>query len=460
MKKLISFIFLSSAVIIIFSSFSTSAFACGWEMWIVADPIYLGARADSEQTSVITVYLSPYYYTIFSSGGRPVSFEDPIVGNLDPMKTTSEVATEWYGIATSTYTLPANIEPQEITITATATVFWPEYLEGPPWVARGEEYTTSESCKVYVIAGELEATDTNTTAEGIRKSTSKLVMVDTGTRTADITLLVNGTLPYGYPKWSNTNVTGTAGNLTATYSGTSDSNVECTVIENYVESLKIDIVRECKFEDSWDFNEKTLKAIKDALNNVIKKISKKDVDLETSGTLSVEFKRVDKYNDGNNYGYFAYIDGTVTATFPDVEFYSPYLPVPGLPTVKVAVGGGFSSSSMTFSGDTLYDESKANPGEVAGTLSASTTSEVDAKAKAAWVLNAELKGSATLSASGGISKTGKNINANYGVGVNDVALSGEVYIKAFGGEYGVWEGTHEFNWNASKSGTAKLYSFK
>ncbi|MFH1777393.1 MAG: Ig-like domain-containing protein [Candidatus Omnitrophota bacterium] len=124
--------------------------------------------------------------------------------------------------------------------------------------ASGTKWYDIEIHEFEVVMAGLEAIDTNTTAEGTRKSTSTLVMVNTGDRTADIILTIDSSLPPDYPKWSGTNVTGTDGSLTASYSGTSDSKVQCTVMEDYIESLRIDIIDELKYEKSWDFNEKTL----------------------------------------------------------------------------------------------------------------------------------------------------------------------------------------------------------
>ncbi|MFH1777392.1 MAG: hypothetical protein ABH952_07540 [Candidatus Omnitrophota bacterium] len=115
---------------------------------------------------------------------------------------------------------------------------------------------------------------------------------------------------------------------------------------------------------------------------------------------------------------------------------------------------------MSLTGETSYDQSKANPGKVAGTLFATTTTEIGAKAKAAWVFRVELEGKATLSASGQLALQAKDINANYAVGVTDVTVSGSIVVDTFAGERGIWEGSHDFDWNASKSGTVKLYSFK
>jgi len=302
-----------------------------------------------------------------------------------------------------------------------------------------------------ILSVDLEAEDTSTTAEGTRTSDSTLVMVKEGStaRGATMTLSVDGgSLPSGYPTWSGTDVTGSAGSLTATYSGTSDSTANAdTGISGCDQTVEIDIVDENKYDESWDFDQGELKVVQDKLKAAIDAISGGDLDLSVTGTLEVEFKRVDMYNDGSTYGYFADVTGTVDANFPDVPLSSPDLYV--LPGVYVKLVGGFSASKVSLTGSTSYDQSKASPGTVAGSLTGSTTASVGAEAGAGvdeiLSFSITVTGSTTLSASGGIALTGQDIKATGTIAASDFEANAEGDLKTLVGNVKVFDVTHDFD---------------
>ncbi len=228
----------------------------------------------------------------------------------------------------------------------------------------------------------LEAEDSGTTA-GTRKSSSTLKMVNTGTGSATITATINGTPKTGSPTWSGTAITETAGNMSATYSGQADSTVTCDAKNDEgcsdSDTVDIEIVSELKYQKSWEFSEAKLAAIKDKINSAINKIKGgTGENLTVSGSMAVEFKRIDKYNDGSNYGYYGNLDGTITGSFSDISITSP--PFVIATGVSISLSGSFAASSMDINADATYDQSQQNAGTLTGTISGSTTASVGATA--------------------------------------------------------------------------------
>ena len=324
--------------------------------------------------------------------------------------------------------------------------------------------TDTDYVSVDVIGTEVEAEDTSTTA-GTRTSDETLVMVDSGVaRDAKITLDVKGgSLPSSYPYWSGRGVTGQDGSLTANYSGTRDStvNADTGLSGCSGNSVSIDIVDENKSGINWEFNQGELKAIQDKIKGALDKISGGDVNLSVNGTLIMEFKRVDMYNDGSTYGYFADISGTVYAEFPDVSISTPDVPVCG--GLYVKLHGEVSESKISLTGSTSYDQSKKDEGSVGGSLTGSTTTSVGATASTGvdYVLqqSVSVTGSTTLSASGGIKLAGKDIKAAGEIAAKDFTATVEGDLKVLGGKIKLFEATHDFDCDVSKNVSTTIYTF-
>ncbi len=250
--------------------------------------------------------------------------------------------------------------------------------------------------------------------------------------------------------------------MTANYSGVADSTVVADTGSGYGDkAVHISIIDEKKYDEGWDFNQGELKVIQDKLKAAIDAISGGDLDLSVTGTLGVEFKRVDMYDDGSTYGYFADITGTVNANFPDVDISSPDLYV--LPGVYVKLAGGFSASKISLTGATSYDQSKASPGIVAGSLTGSTTASVGAEAGVGVddIVNFSIAvaGSTALSASGGIAVTGQDIKATGTIAATDFEVNAVGNLETLFGDLEAFNVTHPFDCDVSKTFTTTLYTF-
>jgi len=312
----------------------------------------------------------------------------------------------------------------------------------------------------------MEAVDTSTTA-GTRKSTSTLVMVSSGSaRTADITITTAGTIGAGYPTCS-AGVTASAGDYTASFSGSADKSVTATVKDDSGDcsaskSVSIDIVVESKVSGGWDFDGDKLKPIQDSINGAINKITGGTGDhVDVSGSLAVEFKRVDKYNTGSSYGYYAYLDGTITGSFSDISITSPeFVIVPG---VSIALTGGFSASSISLNSKATWDQSLATEGTISGTVSGSTTASVGAKGVlgVSKIASATITvtGSTTLSASGSITVNNQAVVASGSVGASDFTVQAVGELETIIGDKELFNEIHKFEYEVSKPFSAVLHTF-
>lgn len=312
----------------------------------------------------------------------------------------------------------------------------------------------------------LEAEDSGTTA-GTRKSSSTLKMVNTGTRSASITATINGTPKTGSPTWSGTaGITGTAGDMNATYSGQVDSTVTCNAENDEgcsdSEAMNIKIVSELKYSRSWNFNEAKLKDIKDKINSAINKVKGgTGENLTVSGNMAVEFKRVDKYNDGSNYGYYGKLDGTISGSFSDISFTSPSFVI--ATGVSISLTGSFTASSIVIDADATYDQSKQNAGTLTGTISGSTTASMGATAIIGVAniagVSVAVTGSTKLTASGTIALNQETVTASGTVGASKFTVTGVGQLETIFGTFEVVNETHIFDYSVSEDFSATLHTF-
>lgn len=212
---------------------------------------------------------------------------------------------------------------------------------------------TSECATVSSLSAEDEGNS------GSRSSTSSLVMVNNGSRTATITGSTSGTLGDGYPKWSGTGVSGNDGEMTATFSGTSDSTVTFEASPYSSETIDIDIQMEnavsvsLSSDDDWATSVEA--TIQGFLNFLVKDSSGDSFSL--SGSINGSQKDVDLYNDGSSTGMYHKFGGSITGDFAAAKFKGPPLPVAGgLVTVRALAS--FTAASAKVSVNFTHDESK------------------------------------------------------------------------------------------------------
>lgn len=307
----------------------------------------------------------------------------------------------------------------------------------------------------------LKATDNSTEAEGTREGESSLVMVKSDEdRTAEIIVtLEEGEFCEGYPKWSG--ITVTDGERKGDYSGKDDKTITVTLGPGGAsEKVKISIFPELDSSTSWSFDDPKLKKIKDALNAAIKKIAGKDTKIDGSGSVGYTAKVVDFYNDGSKVGGILGLDGTIELTFPDVKFQSPYVRVPGVSFLEVAIGGSFTASKIDFVADTNYDQSKENPGSVTGSLTGETIATLEGKARGAQILVVTLTGSSKLTASGTLGLANKKVDLTGKIAASDFTAAIAVDLTTWVGDYELYNKEHEFKFSASESLTITLHEFK
>ncbi len=311
----------------------------------------------------------------------------------------------------------------------------------------------TDSAQVNVVKIELEAKDTSTTAEGTRKSDSTLVMVKEGTtaRGATMTLSVDGvSLPSGRPTWSGTDITGDAGSLTATYSGTSDSTGTAhTGLSDCDQTISITIVDESKLTLDLDFNEGYLKDLMDKVKDALETITGSDSVADVNGAISGTIKYVDAYNDGEDYGIYVNVSSDLTASFEGISFSSPSTPVPALPAVTMKFTASVTDISAGVTASGTYDESKAAAGNITGSVNASASVGVGAVAAVVGeVVKISLSGSTTLSADASVALNvaGKSctVDASGTLSNSDLVASYKVEASVFGVDWTVSEGSYPF----------------
>ncbi len=182
---------------------------------------------------------------------------------------------------------------------------------------------------------------------------------------------------------------------------------------------------------------------------------------DVGGSLAVEFKRVDYHNDGSRFGGFASIQGAVDAAFPDTAISSPPLPIGG--GAAITLEGGFAGSTVTPAADTAWDESKENPGTVAGSLAGSTAAQIGATASIGvrfiGNVSVEIVGNADLTACGSIALTGGEIVASGSVGASDFTVTATGMIDSFFIGRVPFTASYAFGYAASSDFAAVLHDF-
>ena len=167
--------------------------------------------------------------------------------------------------------------------------------------------------------------------------------------------------------WNGNGVTGN-GSSGAIYSGSSDSKVSVNLLNNCEPIVGyIDIVPENNQDISTEVEliNKNLKTISNKTKELLSSMSN-DIDINISVTGEGEYKRVDKYNDGENYGKYYNISLGVQGDFSLPEIKTPAIPVYGLLKVQASLTPGIFTVKGNVSG--IYDESKSSKGSIAGSF--------------------------------------------------------------------------------------------
>ena len=235
---------------------------------------------------------------------------------------------------------------------------------------------------------DVDATDTNTKAEGTRsvKRGETLKMVhgkQAGeTRTADVKLSidspVNIPLPSDFPQWKGPGkVEESNGQLIAQYNGNQSGNITVNPFSANAAMQAVNVVLVPENETELNLNLGTIKSWVDTINGGIKKLypdTNNPFSLELSG--AGKLRHVDLYNDGKETGKYAKFEGTLKASLKGASFDKEFpLPIPG---AIVALEASVKKTSVDFSASFEIDQSKQQPYTASGTLSASTATTVAA----------------------------------------------------------------------------------
>ncbi len=185
----------------------------------------------------------------------------------------------------------------------------------------------------------LEVVDSNSST---RKSTSCLHMVRTNgvTRSASITATINGTPASGYPTWSGTGISGTAGSMSASFSGQGDSTVACTAENNdgcsANSSLQIKIIPSTETSFSFGIDTSKMVSLLDLLNSKVSFGPNARFTASSSITPSIKRWEVDKPDSPDytySYGGSLALTGKLTGRVSHPTFSGEFPPswVPGDP---------------------------------------------------------------------------------------------------------------------------------
>lgn len=317
----------------------------------------------------------------------------------------------------------------------------------------------------------IEAVDTSTTA-GTRKSTSTLVMVSSGSaRTADITITTAGTIGSSYPTWS-AGVTASAGDYTASFSGSADKSITATVKDDSGDCsdsklLTVKVIDEAKVEIDIDSDAGYFKKVTDSVESALKKITGEDRVSSVSGKITGEFKLVDKYNNGSAAGVYANVSANMTAEFTDFEVNIPVIPapIPGVPGVTMQFTVSATDISAGVSGSGTIDPSIATPGTLEVSADASATVGVGAVAAVAGnLLKITLSGGTTISGTAQIALTTNgetgSLDATGTVSNSDLVANYEIQASAFGSQWTLVDDSYTFeNTSNSKSISGNIKKF-
>jgi len=325
---------------------------------------------------------------------------------------------------------------------------------------------------------EVDATDTNTKAEGTRsvKRGETLKMVhgkQAGeTRTADVQLSidspVNIPLPTDFPQWKGPGkVEESNGQLTAQYNGNQSGNITVNPFSANaaMQAVNVVLVPENEVKPEWKFDSEQFKGLQNTIKSGLKKITKKDVNLTLTGEIRTEFRLVDKANDGANIGIFAFANGTINAQFPDINFKSPPIPL-GATGAKAQLEASITSSSISVTATTNYDGAKISPGKVEGTINGDTKVRIGAAVGYFGdVIQLTVGGETNINANGNITLVGSgrvNSSININGGISNTIVIGDYSVNAriLGRPYTLVEGSYPFPNTANTANfNAKLYEF-
>lgn len=283
---------------------------------------------------------------------------------------------------------------------------------------------------------EVDATDTNTKAEGTRsvKRGETLKMVhgkQAGeTRTADVQLSidspVNIPLPTDFPQWKGPGkVEESNGQLTAQYNGNQSGNITVNPFSANAAMQAVNVVlvpeNEVKFELDTSKFTKLLNSVESTVNSFYD--DSDAVSFELNGSINFEKRNVDFADDGSKSGLYVKTTGSISAEMSiggDLKIPIPTTAGLGKVELKIAVDG-FKGS---IEGALEYDESKINP---AVDILASGSYQATLRASAGVVAGVEVCNlGATLEGQSGFSITN---DLYYDASDTAIKTKGEVKVS-------------------------------
>lgn len=215
--------------------------------------------------------------------------------------------------------------------------------------------------------GTLEATDTSGNA-GTRKSSKKLVMVKEGLfgkREAELEFKYDqgASQPSGFPIWSGDGLQNpNPGDLKVVFEHGSTSTIKAEYRDGSSEDVEIEVIEDKHLELELSDKDGIGKTINDKLDSLLQKVFGKDSGIKATGSASLEIKRVDFYDNAEEWGGYVKAEGSFKISAGELEGeWRPPVPL-GTTGLVATVFAKTSGVTLELSGSGTLDQSKANEG--------------------------------------------------------------------------------------------------
>ena len=289
----------------------------------------------------------------------------------------------------------------------------------------------SDDMTVKIVEAEsINAKDTSTTA-GTREAGEgeTLVMVKSNKdRKAEIEFKYTASSPdvsSTYPTWTGTGLKNpTTGDEKVNFENGETSSpalITASYSQNGTKEVSIEVINEDKFDIELNDQNKYVKDAVDLANDIFSELYEEDNPFEVKAETKIETRKVDKFNDGTDYGVFIKAGGKLSVGAGSFKFETPSFPAGPL---GVTWSAKFESDGLTISGSAsgVYDESKADEGSFLFEFTGSTTLTVGVGSQFLGVFEVTASGTVKVRKEGAVEFNSSKIEASGKIGVENPKL--------------------------------------